>query len=323
MPNMDWRQPRSTTIEMRSMDSQAAPHWHVPSEAGALMRQFAKVGFWGITTQPEFGEGPQPFGPGIERAMPYTMNGFGTRYYGKRDLAADGSYITTLWITGLYVPIFPLGSYRVKPVGQGTNYVVHRSQSYQVVKVPLCWEQVWHVYMIGAPILLIVGGFGWTEIKKDRAKTSLHSQMDVTGTEVDTAQIAVEKLEGDCLRLLKASRQDNTKDSSSIHAELHDKCAPVVPAIDAYLGKVGRMQTLIGEGLSSKVLDENERSRYGTYQTIWGIRRNQATETRRIAVCLQDFSRECYAGVAPLADAMQKEDKEVCSLLASVNQKCE
>ena len=110
---------------------------------------------------------------------------------------------------------------------------------------------------------------------------------------------------------------------ASVHDELHDKCAPVVPAIDVYLGNVGKMQALIGEGLSGKVLEENERSRYATYQTIWGIRRNQATETRRIAVCLQDFSRECYAGVAPLADAMEKEDKEVCSLLASVNQKCE
>jgi hypothetical protein len=200
---------------------------------------------------------------------------------------------------------------------------VHRSQNYQVIKVPLCWEQVWHVYMIGAPILLIIGGFAGTEIRKDRAKTSLHSQMDVTGTEIDTAQITVQRLEGECLRLLKASRQDNTKDSAGVHDELHDKCAPVVPAIDVYLGKVGKMQALIGAGLSGKVLDENERSRYATYQTIWGIRRNQATETRRIAVCLQDFSRECYAGVAPLADAMGKEDKEVCSLLASVNQKCE
>jgi hypothetical protein len=74
--------------------------------------------------------------------MPYTLNGFGTTYYGHRDPAEDGSYVTTLWITALYVPILPLGSHRVLPVGNGTNWVVHRSQGYQARTVPLCWEQV-------------------------------------------------------------------------------------------------------------------------------------------------------------------------------------
>ena len=43
--------------------------------------------------------------------MPYTFNGFGTKYYGRREAAEDGSYVTTMWITALYVPILPLGSY--------------------------------------------------------------------------------------------------------------------------------------------------------------------------------------------------------------------
>jgi hypothetical protein len=97
--------------------------------------------------------------------MPYTLNGFGTRYYGKREPGADGSYITSLWVTALYLPLVPLGSYRVLPVGQGTNYVVHRSQSYRVMKVPMCWEQIWRTYMISAPILLIIGLFVWSNSK--------------------------------------------------------------------------------------------------------------------------------------------------------------
>jgi len=50
--------------------------------------------------------------------MPYRINGFGTAYYGKRDRAEDGSYITTQWVTALWVPIVPLGSYRVLPIGK-------------------------------------------------------------------------------------------------------------------------------------------------------------------------------------------------------------
>jgi len=37
--------------------------------------------------------------------MPYTFNGFGTTYYGQRDAAVDGSYVTTLWVTALWVPL--------------------------------------------------------------------------------------------------------------------------------------------------------------------------------------------------------------------------
>jgi hypothetical protein len=257
--------------------------------------------------------------------MPYTLNGFGTRYYGKRELAEDGSYITTLWITGLYVPILPLGSYRIRPVGQGSNYVVHRSQNYQVAKVPLCWEQVWHVYMIGAPILLLIGGFAWSEVKKDRAKESLHAQMRATGNEIDAAQVAAEKLETDCLRLFKAAGQKNKSSDkrASLSNDLHDRCAPVAAAIDIYLAKVGKMQAILGEGLAGKALDENERSYYTTYRSIWNIRSHQASETRQIAGCLENFSSDCYAGVSPLIEAMVKEDKQACSLLASVNQKCE
>src|SRR6202035_1076193 len=62
--------------------------------------------------------------------MPYTFNGFGTKYYGQREPGEDGSYVTTLWVTALWIPLLPLGSYRVRPVGKGTNWVVHSSQSY-------------------------------------------------------------------------------------------------------------------------------------------------------------------------------------------------
>jgi len=255
--------------------------------------------------------------------MPYTLNGFGTKYYGKRDPGQDGSYITTMWITALYVPIVPLGSYRVLPVGDGTNWGVHRSQNFRVLRQPLCWEQVWRIYMIAAPILLIVGGFVWTGIKKDRAKDAIHAQMKAAGTEIDAAQTETEKLETSCMQLLKSAKTNGTQDVEALRESLHDQCAPMLPAIDAYVAKVDGMQKVIGQGLSNKELDANEHNSLSTFQTIFNVRRHQADETRQIAVCLQDVTHECYAGVKPLIAAMDKEDQQVCSLLAAVNQKCE
>ena len=250
------------------------------------------------------------------REMPYTVNGFGTKFYGKREQAADGSYITTKWVTALYVPIVPLGSYRVLPVGQGTNWGVHRSQNYQVVPVELCWEQVWNVYMIGAPILVLFSWFVWSEVKKDRARDTLHAQMQAVGSEIGAQQAATEKLETACLETLKSSGPVVKKD-------LHDRCAPLIPAVDAYMVKVNRMQKLIGDGLSGMSLPENERGEMNTYQTIWNIRRHQAEETRQIALCLEDVTRDCYDGLAPITKSMDAEDKQACTLLATVNEKCE
>jgi hypothetical protein len=45
-----------------------------------------------------------------------SMNGTGTRVYGKRDFRTDGSFVTTKWITFLWVPLVPLRSMRVKPL---------------------------------------------------------------------------------------------------------------------------------------------------------------------------------------------------------------
>lgn len=98
--------------------------------------------------------------------MPYTFNGCGTSYYGQRDHAADGSYITTLWATAVWIPLLPLASYRVRPVGKGTNIIIHSSQSYQAVRVPLCWEQVRNVYLCASPFLILILYFGGPEIQK-------------------------------------------------------------------------------------------------------------------------------------------------------------
>jgi hypothetical protein len=48
--------------------------------------------------------------------MPFTFNGFGTRHYGEADHYPNGSFITTQWLTALYLPLIPLRSYRLAPL---------------------------------------------------------------------------------------------------------------------------------------------------------------------------------------------------------------
>ena len=112
-----------------------------------------------------------------ERCIALYFQRLRTRYSGERERAEDGSYITTEWITFVYVPLLPIRSYRVLPVGKGTNILIHRSQSYQTMRVPLCWAQVRNVYFTISPIVVLLVYFNWSDIqtwvKEDVLKSSL------------------------------------------------------------------------------------------------------------------------------------------------------
>jgi hypothetical protein len=91
--------------------------------------------------------------------MPFTYNGCGTKFYGQRDKEPDGSYITTEWIVLVYVPLIPLRSFRIKPTGKSSLMVVYNSVEYLVMPVPLNWQQVRNVYLVGATIVGTFFGF--------------------------------------------------------------------------------------------------------------------------------------------------------------------
>ena len=80
--------------------------------------------------------------------MPYAINGFGSAYYGRNEEWPDGSYITTEWFTIAWIPILPLGSYRVRPAnkGKGHFFPPGYSQEYYSVRVPLDKKHVIKVY---------------------------------------------------------------------------------------------------------------------------------------------------------------------------------
>jgi hypothetical protein len=103
--------------------------------------------------------------------MPFTFNGCGTRYYGRRDRGPDGSFVTTEWITFVYLPLFPIRSMSVLPQGKSTNLVIYHSQEFQSGRVPLSWVQIRNVYLIMFPIFAVILYFSWGDLRSWAVKT--------------------------------------------------------------------------------------------------------------------------------------------------------
>jgi hypothetical protein len=90
--------------------------------------------------------------------MAFTLNGIGTRYQGTRWLP-DGTYTTTKWFVLIYVPIIPLGSFRVLQASAEYGSLPLSGQSLSVQAVPLDIGMVlrtyaWIVGTIAALVLL-------------------------------------------------------------------------------------------------------------------------------------------------------------------------
>lgn len=85
--------------------------------------------------------------------MPFTFNRIGTKYYGKRDLKEDGSFITTEWFVIIDIPIIPLGSFRVMPTRNRADLLFFKSKEYFVQRVSLNWRQVGNVYLVAIALL--------------------------------------------------------------------------------------------------------------------------------------------------------------------------
>jgi len=80
--------------------------------------------------------------------MAYSFNGIGTEYWGKRDIAPDGSYTVTKFFCLLF-PVIPLGSYRVREIGEKQIYLGGTNQRYEIIeKVNLNWIQIVKVYSL-------------------------------------------------------------------------------------------------------------------------------------------------------------------------------
>ena len=58
----------------------------------------------------------------------HRVNGIGAAFYGSRDRASDGSYVTTHCFSVFFVPLIPLGAYRVRDAGARSYNILAREQ---------------------------------------------------------------------------------------------------------------------------------------------------------------------------------------------------
>ena len=87
----------------------------------------------------------------------FTFNGIGTRLYGKRHYnGVDGSYIATKWFVIMFLPIVPLGSYKVWRGNRTDSWLpmtVGVKTTYPMVPVKLNVEQVIKTYLVAYGIV--------------------------------------------------------------------------------------------------------------------------------------------------------------------------
>ena len=87
--------------------------------------------------------------------MPSTFNGTGTMYYGEKDIEPDKSFVTTEWIVLFFVPIIPIGSFRVLETGH-ENIIFGSSTQYLVRRIPLDWKQIRNVYAVSIGVIGLI-----------------------------------------------------------------------------------------------------------------------------------------------------------------------
>lgn len=89
--------------------------------------------------------------------MAYWVGGVGSTYYGRTDYDRDGSFVTTEWLILVWIPIIPVGSYRVWPKIEKRDYFVYSSRRYLATRrVPLCWQQILQMYLLYGAIAGVV-----------------------------------------------------------------------------------------------------------------------------------------------------------------------
>ncbi len=80
----------------------------------------------------------------------FRLNGFGVGLYGHRDTRPDGSYVSTHCISALFIPVWPLGAYRVRDAG-------HNAYEF-FARVPLSPFAKGYRWFAAAAVLLAIVG---------------------------------------------------------------------------------------------------------------------------------------------------------------------
>lgn len=86
--------------------------------------------------------------------MPHTF-GIGTKFCGKDEIGKTGSYLATKWIVFFYIPILPIGSFKVRPKEKTVHDMSLSAQRNVIERVPLQWWHVCNVYAFIAAMAIL------------------------------------------------------------------------------------------------------------------------------------------------------------------------
>ena len=82
-----------------------------------------------------------------------TFNGIGRMFYGnERSCTTCGSVIQSLWFTFIFLPILPLGSYRIM-YGAFNRGVTSTTEKFNARRTPFCWKQVLVTWLAGLSVV--------------------------------------------------------------------------------------------------------------------------------------------------------------------------
>lgn len=89
-------------------------------------------------------------------ARSWSISGIGQKLYGKRAFRVDGSYRTTKWFIFFHLPIYPIATFRVKPVSWRKRTVLE--------ELPIDWRQAIDTYaFVALSWATFVFGSRWAE----------------------------------------------------------------------------------------------------------------------------------------------------------------
>jgi hypothetical protein len=93
-----------------------------------------------------------------------SYNGFGTTLLDYR-ARPDGTYEATRWVIALFLPIFPLATYVIRPTGQERTYGRETSKFRVVGRVPLTNARILRTYILAVVGLLpVITGFAYSNV---------------------------------------------------------------------------------------------------------------------------------------------------------------
>jgi hypothetical protein len=93
-----------------------------------------------------------------------SYNGFGTTLLDYR-ARPDGTYEATRWAIALFLPLYPLAAYVIRPAGQERTYGRETSKFRVVGRTPLTAARIFRTYFLAvAGLFPVISGFAYSNV---------------------------------------------------------------------------------------------------------------------------------------------------------------